>query len=79
MREQSKVTIAKDILLIFLIVSFLPAFRSGLRDRLNFWQWVYEHTIWGHPILYVPEEKYEVLAGQAHFLSTVSREEVTTS
>lgn len=55
---QKQVVISRDLLILALVVSFLPIFRSGLRDRLNFWQWVWEHTIWGHPVEYIPEEYY---------------------
>ena len=39
-------------------VSFLPVWRSGMREHLNFWQFVRNHTIWGPPVAYVPEEEY---------------------
>ncbi|MBA7608642.1 hypothetical protein ES703_15821 [subsurface metagenome] len=45
-------------MVILVIASFLPIWRCGLRDNLNFWEWLYEHTIWGSPVEYVPEEKY---------------------
>lgn len=35
-----------------------PLFRSGGRTELTFWQWVFNHTIWGPPVEYVPEESY---------------------
>ncbi len=37
---------------------FLPIFRSGGRTGLIFWEWVRNHTIFGPPIEYVPEEDY---------------------
>ena len=37
----------------------LPIFRSGGRDNLNFWQFAYNHTNWGPPIEYIPEEDYQ--------------------
>ena len=36
----------------------LPIFRSGGRTGLSFWQWVYNHTIFGPPVEYVPQEDY---------------------
>jgi len=42
-----------------LVESFtLPVFRSGGRTGLNFWGWVINHTIFGPPVEYVPEEDY---------------------
>jgi len=50
----------KGLAITFLIVeSFtLPAFRSGGRTGLTFWGWIRNHTIWGDPVEYVPEESY---------------------
>ena len=59
MSEQKQVVISRDLILLVLLCSLLPVFRSGLRDELNFWQWVKEHTVWGHPVTYIPEEYYE--------------------
>ncbi|MBA7697555.1 hypothetical protein ES703_106222 [subsurface metagenome] len=36
----------------------LPIFRSGGRTELSFWEWVANHTIFGPPVEYVPEEDY---------------------
>jgi len=36
----------------------LPIFRSGGRTGLSFWGWVANHTIFGPPVEYVPEEDY---------------------
>lgn len=36
----------------------VPIFRSGGRTGLTFFQWVKEHTIFGSPVQYVPEEDY---------------------
>lgn len=54
-----KLVISKDLAVLALLASFLPVFRSGLREDLNFWQWWQEHTIYGHPVEYIPEEYYE--------------------
>jgi len=38
-------------------LGFLPVWRCGLRENLNFYQFVIEHTIFSpHPVSYVPEE-----------------------
>ena len=51
---------ASKLFWTFLLVeSFtLPAFRSGGRSGLTFWGWVGNHTIFGPPVEYVPEEDY---------------------
>ncbi len=36
----------------------IPVYRSGGRTNLTWFEWVMEHTIWGSPIQYVPEEDY---------------------
>lgn len=51
--------ISKEILVILLLVSFMPIWRCGLRENLNFWDFIKEHTIYGSPVQYVPEELYE--------------------
>ena len=44
---------------LLVVESFtLPIFRSGGRTGLSFWGWVKNHTIWGPPVEYVPEEDY---------------------
>ena len=51
----SKKTAAWVIGLGFL--AFIPIWRCGLREDLNFYQFVLEHTIFSpHPVSYVPEE-----------------------
>lgn len=41
------------------VASLLPIFRSGGRESLNAWQWLWNHTIWGPPVEYIPEEDYK--------------------
>lgn len=41
------------------VIGLLPFWRSGGRKDLNFYEWVWNHTVWGPPIEYVPEEDYE--------------------
>ena len=47
------------LLMCMIIASFLPVWRCGLRHNLTFWEFAGEHTIFGHPVQYIPEEKYE--------------------
>lgn len=56
--DSKSVAVSKDLLILLLVFSFLPVFRCGLRDHINFWVWIKEHTIWGHPVEYIPEEYY---------------------
>jgi hypothetical protein len=48
----------KIALVLFLGASLLPIWRSGLRENMNLWQWVNNHTIFGPASEYVPEEYY---------------------
>jgi len=50
----------KGLVITFIIVeSFtLPIFQSGGRTGLTFWSWVVNHSIFGPPVEYVPEEDY---------------------
>lgn len=53
------VCISSGMVLVLLFMSFgLPIFRSGMRENLNFWQFILNHTIWGPPVEYIPEELY---------------------
>ena len=58
MSEPKPVVISKDLAILLLIASFLPVWRCGLRENLNFWSWAKEHTIYGSPVEYIPEEEY---------------------
>lgn len=50
---------SKKLLALGLIAFFtIPIFRSGGRGHLTGFEWLKEHTIWGSPIQYVPEEDY---------------------
>ena len=54
-----KGALKKIALTLIIVESFaLPVFTSGGRSDLTFWGWVRNHTIWGPPIEYVPEEDY---------------------
>jgi len=44
--------------LIMLLASQLPIWRSGGRGNLTFQQFVLNHTVFGPPVEYVPEEDY---------------------
>jgi uncharacterized membrane protein len=48
----------KIILTVAGLASLLPIWRSGLREHMNFWEWIINHTIWGPPSEYIPEEYY---------------------
>ena len=53
-------TLSQGIPAIAAIVFFtLPIFRSGGRGNLTGWEWVVNHTIFGPPVEYVPEEDYQ--------------------
>ena len=60
MSEQGKLVISKDLAILALLASFLPVWRCGLRENLNFWSWVKEHTVYGSPVEYIPEEEYKL-------------------
>lgn len=47
-----------ELATVALAISLVPVWRSGGRTKLNFWEFILNHTIWGPPIEYVPEEKY---------------------
>ena len=46
------------LVVLTLLLSLLPVWRCGLRGNLTFWQFTREHTIWGSPVEYIPEEDY---------------------
>ncbi|MFH1485761.1 MAG: hypothetical protein ABIH46_06800, partial [Chloroflexota bacterium] len=50
----------KALVLSYLAVEAftLPIFRSGMRGHLTLSQWIVNHTIFGPPVEYVPEEDY---------------------
>lgn len=48
----------KAALVIFICASSLPIWRSGLRENMNLWQWIINHTVFGPPSEYLPEEFY---------------------
>ena len=45
--------------LLLLGLTFVPVWRSGIKENLNFWQFVLNHTRWGAPVEYLPMETYE--------------------
>ena len=56
---------------LLIVESFtLPIFRSGGRQGLSFWAWVWNHTIFGPPVEYVPEEDYMVELQAAGIVSS---------
>jgi len=52
----------KRLVIAVVAVSFftVPIFRSGGRVNLTGFQWLINHTIFGPPVEYVPEEDYAV-------------------
>jgi len=52
----------KRLLIAVTVVGFftVPIFRSGGRTGLTCWSWLINHTIFGPPVEYVPEEDYAV-------------------
>ncbi len=61
MKKQKYYQVPRNLVLILLVASFaIPVFRSGKRENLNFWEWIFNHTIWGPPVEYLPEENYEL-------------------
>lgn len=44
--------------LLFTGAFTVPVFRSGGRTGLTWFEWTMQHTIFGSPIQYVPEEDY---------------------
>ena len=46
------------ILLATAVLGSIPIWSCGLRKNLTFWQFLVEHTRFGHPVMYVPEELY---------------------
>ncbi len=44
------------ILVILGGLALLPVWRSGLRENLSLYEFIIEHTIWGHDVTYIPEE-----------------------
>jgi len=49
---------AKVIVIAALTLSFLPVWKSGGKEHLTFWSFLKNHTIWGDPVEYVPDEDY---------------------
>jgi hypothetical protein len=47
-----------DIVSLLALASFIPVWRSGNRTGLTLWGFVINHTIFGPPVEYVPEEDY---------------------
>jgi len=47
------------IAVLGLAATLLPVWRSGGREHLNFWEFVLNHTVFGPPVEYVPEEDYQ--------------------
>ena len=49
----------KMLLLVLVVGAFtIPIFRSGMRGNLTLWGFLINHTIYGSPVEYIPEELY---------------------
>jgi hypothetical protein len=47
----------RNAILTLLLLGFLPVWRCGLREKLSFYEFVIEHTIFSpHEVSYIPEE-----------------------
>ena len=50
----------KTLLVWFVVLAFTaPIFRSGLKTNLTLFGWLRNHTVWGDPIEFIPEEAYK--------------------
>lgn len=43
-------------LVILGAAGLIPVWRCGLRENLTLYEFIIEHTIWGHEVTYIPEE-----------------------
>jgi len=48
----------KVLIVSFIAFSFLPIWRSGLRENMILWEWIANHTVFGAPSEYIPEKYY---------------------
>ncbi len=59
MTKEEKTSVQMLGAIIIGVATFgVPIFRSGGRTNLSFYGWVKNHTIFGPPVEYVPEEDY---------------------
>lgn len=49
---------------VLFTLSLAPFWRSGHRANMTFWGFLLNHTIYGPPVEYVPEEDYEAAAAR---------------
>ena len=54
--DHQKFAIGALVIALFTV----PVFRSGGRTGLTFYGWLVNHTVFGPPVEYVPEEDYMV-------------------
>ena len=45
-----------SLLIIIGALGLVPVWRCGLRENLNFYEFILNHTIWGPEVEYIPEE-----------------------
>ncbi|MBU0598982.1 hypothetical protein KKF61_08430 [Patescibacteria group bacterium] len=48
----------KGTIVILGAASLVPVWRSGGRKNMTFWGWIWNHTVFGPRVEYVPEEDY---------------------
>lgn len=44
------------VLVILGALALVPVWRCGLRENLSFYEFVVNHTVFGPPVEYIPEE-----------------------
>lgn len=58
----AKSSVWGTVLLTGFLLSFLPVWKSGGKENLDFWSFVANHTVFGpEGPFYVPEEDYKQL------------------
>lgn len=68
-----KASNSAGVVILLLSCSLLPVFRSGGKSGLNFWGWIYNHTIFASGPEYVPEEDYKMLLSRTSGKITLLR------
>lgn len=69
----------KTLLGIGIVLSFtLPVFRSGLKTNLTLWEFTINHTTFGDPVEFIPEEDYAAIFGKNKDKATNAASSETT-
>jgi hypothetical protein len=57
--RSSKDTRVKIGLLVIIGLTFIPVWRSGLRENMNLWEWILNHSrLTPNTLEYIPESLY---------------------